>query len=155
MSSSLAVREGIWDVSNMRFRRIMRFALDVAAELAENDAQRGWIGHVDNVLEAYGWAGDLDGDEFFRSRAGLEYRSTFLYQVRVRIYQRQIGNHKDQTWQTSTIGCVYELGKLQDEVRGWRTWAGYPGRDEVGEGKHDEIDDRRMLARVLVKQRRF
>ena len=113
MSSSIYDGFDSWDVSNMMFWRVIDFACEVGSTVAKSEVESQWVQRLRNLEETVGtYSPDLEIGELFETAAEMEFWWHVLNEVATQIYQRQLGNQKDQTWQVSTIWAAFDLGRL-------------------------------------------
>ena len=129
-------------VSNTRLSALVAFALEVGAEQARTDVQRGSVTTL-RAFEENAWPGiDFDLDERFPGLDEKKFWAAVFGEVARRIFLRQLGDQSVTVWQPSAIGDAHVVSRMltravQEIEIGW-----HPGVDE-GDGagaQHGQVN---------------
>lgn len=123
MSLSIYNEFDSWKVSGIMGSSVRSFVSEVGREFADSPQRRVWLGAWDRWSNEYG--SDFHTRELVESAEQAEFLCAVLQDVATRIYQRRVGNHSDQSWQTWTIWAVLDLHEVLRRT-GSRLRAGNP-----------------------------
>lgn len=126
-------------VNNMQFSRLIRFAVELADQMAKGD-ERLFVEHMKHLDGHEFWPGrGTDIEEDFPDVSERKFWTRIFLDLSRLIFERKIGKHEHFFWQAQCIHQAHSIGLLfEDAVR-------------VGEGNDrwsaDSID-RREFDRV-------
>jgi hypothetical protein len=114
MTSSIFTDRDTWHVQNMMFWRVLSMASSVGQEIAKNPTELIWVARLRRFAEDSNgpYTPDIEVSNLFESAAEAIFWAQVMFDIATRIYERQIGNQEDQTWQTATIWATFDLGML-------------------------------------------
>ncbi len=125
MASDISLKDQFIWVSNQRLSALITFALQLAAETAGKDEERGWVEEL-RRFEKQAWPGiGFDLDERFPTVEEKKFWARVFHDVARRIFLRQLGNHEVTFWQSSAIGDAYVTARMltravQEVENSWR-----------------------------------
>src|SRR5262249_3666538 len=101
----------LW-VSNQRLGSLVAFALQVGAETARTDEERGWVEKL-RRFDEQAWPGiGVDLDERVPTGDEQEFWARGLHDGARRVFLAQLGNHEVTFWQSSAIGDAYVTARM-------------------------------------------
>ena len=113
MSSRISIGEQYLNVSNLRLRSLVAFAIQVAKDVARTDEEQGYVAKLQDWDEHEHWPGcDFDLGERFPTLGEKKFWARCFFTVARRIFRRELGNQAVQTWQHSAIGDAYVTARM-------------------------------------------
>jgi hypothetical protein len=107
-------------VANMRFAAIMDGALEISAELANNELQTASINRLKNWNNEAFPGKDIDLEKQFPTVDEQKFWSQVFESLAWRVFHRKWGNQETQMWQVGFIYCCHQIALMLTGLV-WRT----------------------------------
>ena len=150
MSSSISSGEQYLNVANQRLHSLTAFALQVGADVARTDEERGYVAKLQDWDERERYPGcDFNLNERFPSLNEKKFWARCFFTVARRIFLREIGHQAVQTWQHSAIGDAYVTARML--VRTVQEETGTSWQPDVEPKAEDTKDAQEQRERINLR----
>lgn len=113
MASDISIGEQYLSVANRRLSSLITFVLEVAADAAATEQEKGYVAKLKHWDEKEQWPGcGFALHERFPTVDEKKFWSRCFFNVARSIFRREIGNQDSQFWQCAAIGDAYVTARM-------------------------------------------